>query len=290
MKQIYIFLVISLFSGKLCAQTLEFPLDTNMVTVDGIMQPSEWSNAETVMIGVNTVDNIQVMYKHDNTAMHFAFTGKLESANMLFPEVLIDPQNIGGSSWSIGQWWFHVSATDCENDTAYGMYSNCMAVQPDWEGAPNFTPGNPMTDTVEISIPFSKIGFDPATMDTMGMVMMVTNTSTAFHTYPGTADKDVPDTWTKATFSKVPAAIPNNKGKKSNHSIYPNPAGDILYISGMRGDAVASVIDMQGNIFAHQRSVSASSKISVRELPPGIYIIEVIEERSEVYRKLFAKQ
>ncbi len=106
------------------AQHIEFPLDMAVVTIDGVLQQPEWKNAKKTTIGVNATDSVQVLYKHDNNAMYFAFTGKLESAMALFPEVLTDGENKGGANWVSGQWWFHVSATDCENNGGYGVYTN----------------------------------------------------------------------------------------------------------------------------------------------------------------------
>lgn len=196
-------LVCTMFlAGNLCAQAIHFPLDAAPVTIDGVMNTSEWTNANSIGIPVSATDTVRVKFKHDGMAMYFAFYGKLQTANALFPEVLTDGANVGGSSWVAGQWWLHVSATDCENQGGYGIYNNCKTVQPDWEGAPNFIMTGPPTDTVEMRVPFSKVGFDPATMESMGMMMLVTNTATIFQGYPAAADRNMPATWGKATFGK----------------------------------------------------------------------------------------
>lgn len=280
----YFTLLLLLFIVNTNAQHIEFPLDTNVVTIDGVMNPSEWDKAETIMIGVNTADDVQVKFKHDNTAMYFAFSGKLESANALFPEVLMDPMNVGGSSWSVGQWWFHVSATDCENDTTYGSYSNCMATQPGWTAEPNFSAGAPMTDTVEIRIPFSKVGFSIATMDTIGMVMMVTNTATAFHTYPGSADKDVPSTWMKATFSEYHVAI-NDVILHPSINIYPNPARDVIYITGAVINSTVAIADLTGRILLKDLVRAKDHSISVGDLPKGTYLLTISDSKGHNYQK-----
>lgn len=269
------------------AQSIEFPLDTNAVTIDGVMSASEWDAAETIQINVNTTDKVGVKFKHDNTAMYFAFYGKLESANALFPEVLIDPQNIGGNSWSVGQWWFHVSATDCENDTTYGSYSNCMTVQPDWEGAPNFSAGAPMTDTVEIRIPFSKVGFNTMTMDTMGMVLMVTNTLSAFHTYPSSADKDVPSTWMKATFSKYHVHIADLEGPELK--LYPNPVKNKLHLDGVKRGQVMTISDLRGRVVLSKVVTGDKEQLDVAQLAPGTYALKVEEGRDRISESLFSK-
>lgn len=288
-SKLFPFIIAFFFHSILTAQPIEFPLDTNIVTIDGVLNNSEWQNAETIMIGVNTTDNVQVMFKHDNTAIYFAFSGKLESANALFPEVLIDPQNVGGSSWSVGQWWFHVSATDCENDTAYGKYSNCMATQPDWEGAPNFTAGAPMTDTVEIRIPFSKVGFNPATMDTMGIVMMVSNTATIFRTYPTGSDKDVPNKWAKATFSKYYASV-SNAQKMEEIKLFPNPAKNYIYLSGLEKGNVIQVYDMVGRMV--ETIIADESYISLQlgKYLSGVYTMLIKDNENKTSQHKIIKQ
>lgn len=286
MRRNLIILVV-LFATSVSAQHIEFPLDTNSVTIDGDITAAEWQNAETILINVNTAETVSVMFKHDGNAMYFAFSGKLESANSLFPEVLADPKNTGGSAWSNGQWWFHVSATDCEDSTGYGIYNNCMAVQPDWLGAPNFTVGPPATDSVEIRIPFSKVGFDPVLMDTMGIVMMVTNTATAYHLYPTSADKNTPDTWAKATFSKFYAGI-NAIQDKKGPDIYPNPVTDVLHVDMHDTDAKLAITDMFGRILYSQNG-SGKAAIPVSSYSPGIYTIS-IETKHHRYNKLFTRQ
>lgn len=275
-------------TSSLQAQHIEFPLDTNTVTIDGVMNASEWQNAETILINVNTAETVQVMFKHDNNAMYFAYSGKLESANALFPEVLLDPQNIGGNSWSNGQWWFHVSATDCEDSTNYGIYNNCMAVQPDWQGAPNFTMGAPMTDTVEIRIPFSKVGFSTATMDTMGISMMVTNTVSAYHLYPTTADRNMPNTWAKATFSKVYAGI-SSLQEKPLPIIFPNPVKNELHVDMRNATGDMTITDITGAVQYHSDDIKGRITIPVAHLAAGTYLVHIMSEQSQ-FTKLFIKQ
>jgi len=275
MKTITLFLGLILLTISSTAQHIEFPLDTNKVTVDGVLQASEWANAQTVMIGINTADNVQVMFKHDGTAMYLAYSGKLESANSLFPEVLTDAGNLGGNAWVSGQWWLHVSATDCENDGAYGVYTNCMATQPGWEGAPNFAPGPPMTDTVEIRIPFAKVGFNPATMDTMGISFMVTNTANIFRLYPTGADKDVPATWAKATFSKAFAGVDKYRLNR-DICIYPNPVSNILYVKGAVAGSTLYLKDITGRVVGTKAVSGGNDMMQLSEYAPGVYIVEIL--------------
>lgn len=277
-----------LLASPLFAQHLHFPLDASPVTIDGVMNASEWANANSIVIPVNGTDNVQVKFKHDNTAMYFAFYGKLESANALFPEVLTDAANAGGSAWQAGQWWLHVSATDCEHNGAYGVYDNCKAVQPDWTGAPNFDMTPPNTDTVEIRIPFGKIGFNTANMDTMGMALMVTNTATIFKTYPASSDRNVPSTWAKATFGKFASGIINTVTSASI-KLYPNPAGNVINISGLPLQSIVSIRDITGRIFYKTIASDTSLSIPVDAYPKGIYLVHVSDKQQVICRKQFLK-
>lgn len=273
MKFIYACLL-GCLSLPVAAQHIVFPLDTNSITIDGVLQTQEWQHAAVAALTINATDTVYVRYKHDNLAMHFAFTGKLESANALFPEVLTDGTNAGGTSWVNGQWWFHVSATDCDNNGGYGVYNNCQATQPDWKGGPNFTQGMPITDTVEISIPFAKVGFNLTTMDTMGIAFLVTNTATIFKLFPTTADRNQPATWTKAIFSKVPANV-GVSTIAEEIVMYPNPAKEGFYINGLTAGATVKIIDIMGKVCAEAVANKTTQFVSMEGLVTGIYIVEV---------------
>lgn len=287
LRTAFLFITFAL-TTTISAQPIIFPLDTNAVTIDGILNLSEWQYAETATIVVNSTDNVEVKYKHDGTAMYFAFSGKLESANVLFPEILTDAQNLGGSYWSPGQWWLHVSATDCENNGSYGVYNDCKATQPGWEGTPNFISGLPNTDTVELRIPFSKIGFNPATMDTMGIAMMVTNTATIFKLNSTGANKDAPASWSKAVFSKFYADISKVR-EESNIKFYPNPVNDVLHLSGVTKGATISISDMAGRVLFKEHAKETTMDIAVSYLVHGIYTVRVINANGLVNTMLFTK-
>lgn len=268
------------------AQHIVFPLDTNSIITDGVLHTQEWQHAAIAAIAVSGTDTVYVRYQHDNMAMHFAFTGRLESANALFPEVLTDGANVGGANWVNGQWWFHVSAADCDNSGGYGVYNNCLATQPDWKGGPNFTPGMPITDTVEITIPFAKAGFNTATMDTMGIAFLVTNTATIFKLFPTAADRNQPATWAKAMFSKVPANI-GVPTYAEEIVLCPNPAREQLYIDGLTIGSPVNITDATGRLCAAIVATEPKQMISLHAWSSGIYIIEVANAAGvKQYRKI----
>src|SRR5215217_7344287 len=90
------------------AQNSIIPFDTAIIAIDGVMQPEEWAIAQKIYIRTSSKDSIQIRMKHDGSAFYFAFSGKLGSANMSFPEILFDPRLQRTSKWIRGQWWFHI--------------------------------------------------------------------------------------------------------------------------------------------------------------------------------------
>lgn len=263
-----------LFAVIVNAQTIIIPLDTNSVTIDGSMNVSEWQHARASTIKINVNDSIAVYYKYYQGSIYIAFTGKLESANSLFPEILIDVKNKRGVGWVNDQWWLHVSATDCEHNGAYGIYDNCKVIQPGWEAAPNFSSGNPITDTVEIKVPFAKVGFDINTMDTIGLAFVATNTATVFKLFPQTADRNKPETWAKAIFSKTMTNVKMSKGMDML-KLYPNPVKTELFLNGLvAGDKVV-LYDAIGRTLQRLVVNEKVLSINMEDLIKGTYFIEV---------------
>jgi hypothetical protein len=256
------------------SQVLVFPYDTSTVNVDGVISPAEWQYAAMARIPANGTDTVTVFFKHDTNGMFFAFIGKLESANALFPEVLVDPQHLRTNTWVPGQWWFHVSATDCENDGAYGVYTNCLLTQPGWTGAPNMATGMPYTDTIEISIPFNKVGYNILTADTVGIAMMVTNTATIYKMYPGTADRNVPATWAQAVFSSVQASVKDGLASRVNVHIAPNPATDRLAVTCEKGFTY-EIYELAGKLVRKGLGNAGKTTVNVSDLAPSVYMLRL---------------
>ena len=260
------------------AQVLHIPYDATSVTVDGTLHATEWQVAQRLFIRNGMGDSIAIQLKHDGNNLHVAFIGNLESANALFPEVLIDPQLSRSNTWMAGQWWLHVSATDCEhNGGAYGVYDNCRLVQPDWEGAPNFVSGAPFTDTVEMKIPFIKIAFDPSVQDTMGLAFVATNTFSAWHIWPGSADRNVPATWSMAVISRPAAAVGGSAGSDAM-KVFPNPAREVVTIESPSNDGSERSFQLRevtGRLCYAAVSRAVRVEIPTAELPAGLYIVTV---------------
>ncbi len=254
-------------------------LTEDSIQIDGLLNEQSWAFADQVWI-VNGNDSIKVRSLYNNANLYFAFTGKLESANVLFPEILIDADNQRATTWQTNDWWFHVSATDCENKGAYGVYNNCLLVQPGWRGVPNFNPGMPMTDTVEIAIPLSKLETTIQAGNTINISVLVTNTFSTYKHWPATADRNKPSTWGTLSFvfqtglepiqlEKHPFRVIHNQGNEIS-ILFPSSAKQSATFMDYSGRVIQTITETNSNI------------ITFKHLQPGIYLMKT-ETGSQAY-------
>jgi len=150
--------VLLLTAGFLHSQDICIPIGSTPL-VDGTAQADEWSDADSVRISADGVYDTQVKFKHDGSSLHISYNSYsgLFVPGTGFPEVYFDIENDDSDNWSSDDWWFHVSATDCESMGQEQVYDECEADHDDWSAEPNFN----MTievNFVEIEIPFSKLG------------------------------------------------------------------------------------------------------------------------------------
>jgi len=245
----------------------------SLVVIDGVASPMEWGDADSVLVTISSGVEVTVKFKHDGSNFNFVFMGNLESFNIRFPEILFDIDNDKSMSW-MNDWWFHVSATDCESNTAANDYSNCNAVQPDWTAESNFNTGAPITDTVEIQIPFSKVGFTSTQTDTIGITFDVTNTFNAWNYWPPAASNTDPSSWGNAII-EFPTGV-KEFGATNSFSIYPNPVEEtfkINYTDRFPGDAILRIFDFMGKEIKSV-VVKEDESIYSGDLTAGMYILE----------------
>ncbi len=248
--------------------------------IDGVDSETEWAEAVEVTIEVTPTAYTKVRALHHQDTLYVAFADNLESMNFRFPELIIDPQNMKSTNWAANQWWFHVSLTDCEYMGAPGVYDNCLTVQPDWQAVPNFAPGPPVTDFVEIAIPFSKLGIEET--DTIGISFLVTNTGNVWNYWPDNAALVNPSTWATAIFGGGPTPTGNVVNNQLTTSVFPNPGRGTFYLStdGTERDLRIEIYAMDGKLL-HQYKfrVAAGQQVYPLEtegmvLVPGAYLIK----------------
>jgi uncharacterized protein (TIGR02145 family) len=68
--------------------------------------------------------------------------------------------------------------------------------------------------------------------------------------------------------------------------LYPNPAKDVINISGILTRTIASIYDINGKLVISKEISSTESEISVSELISGMYVIK-LQEDNQVYVKRF---
>ncbi|MDH4158432.1 MAG: hypothetical protein OEW00_14270, partial [candidate division Zixibacteria bacterium] len=174
---------------------LEIPYGSSVV-VDGNIVSDEWGDAAVRQFQVGSLIVVTVMAKHDGANLLVAYNYQfVQQEYLCVPEVLIDTENDKSENWMSDDWWFHVSATDCDANGTYNVWNGCSVVQPDWEGVPNFemVPEPPRLDTFEVRIPFTKIGVTVG--DTIGLALRAECVSSIYGYWPAGATIESPATW-----------------------------------------------------------------------------------------------
>jgi len=247
--------------------------------IDGNFNGLEWRDADEVSISIQGGNNeIDVLFMRDSLNLCFAFLGHLQSSFVRFPEILIDVNNDQTDNWDDNDWWFHVSATDCEFRGTYGKYDSCMEVRNIWTGIPNMVMGGPQVDTIEISIPLELLSLSQN--DTFGIAFVVTNTATIWELWPAGADIHTPSGWATAVITSCgPSGI--QKPFNDPLEVFPNPASDLLTVQTpdfLDIDEVSmTVVDDLGRSFQLPMSSALGTiTINTSTLKPGFYHFTIV--------------
>jgi hypothetical protein len=260
---VYLFLASSAF----CQDTVFIPFATS-ATIDGMESPLEWSTASKRTIQQAPGRTTTVSMQHDGSTLFVRFEGNLASSIIRFPEVLIDVNNDKSTSWDSNDWWFHVSATDCESNGTPADYSNCEAVRPTWKAEPNMSMSGQTIDTIEIAIPFNLIGVTKLPHH-LGLALEVTNTATEWEYWPVDAQIANPSSWGEALLLPQAASV-NRRVAAQNH---------VRWISSHAfnvpqfypGDNVA-IVDALGKE-RRMDAVTPGGDVDVSALAPGVYFV-----------------
>jgi hypothetical protein len=76
-------------------------------------------------------------------------------------------------------------------------------------------------------------------------------------------------------------------GKQSNINVYPNPAGKLLYFSGLPGKATAEIYDIRSKLIKSKQL--NTNQIDISSLAKGLYFIKLSTKEGSVVRK-FVKE
>jgi hypothetical protein len=123
----YFSILLFLLVPSMCfTETIGIDYDTdNPIIIDGVITNGEMHKCQFVVIQSADGSPATVYFKHNFEGFYFAFVGLRNLPYYRFPEVLLDLNNDKSADWQTDDWWFHVSATDCENQGEWGDYSVC---------------------------------------------------------------------------------------------------------------------------------------------------------------------
>ncbi len=266
---------LSFYNFKLKAQAIICIPYGIPAVMDGQITAGEWADADSIQIALNATQNVTVKFKHDSLNLYLVYRNYLESA-FRFPEIVLDVNNDKSTAWQNDDWWFHVSATDCESNGTPSVYTNCLAVQQDWEGVPNMAQGPPITDTIEMRISLAKVGINLSMNPVIGLAFDVSNTVTVW-SWPLNANINNPYTWATAVFCVATADISQAELIPTIFG-YPNPANSDFHIrlSKNYADATLVLSNTLGEII-HQFKLNSKSEIlfSRDRLSNGVYVVQL---------------
>ncbi|MCB0482603.1 MAG: T9SS type A sorting domain-containing protein, partial [Flavobacteriales bacterium] len=77
---------------------------------------------------------------------------------------------------------------------------------------------------------------------------------------------------------------------KSNISIYPNPVSDKVFISSQNFPLSTSIFNSQGVLLTHQELTQGDASIYLAALPPGIYVLRILNKNEETQTFKLIKQ
>lgn len=169
------------------------------ITVDGSVSAGEWDDAAPFAFRVRPDWTTTVRLKHDGEALSVLFTEfqpPSSPPHIVFPELALRVGDQPSQDWTLDDWWFHVSLTDCAAQGAHDDFAGCVPEATGW-AANNFEHG--VIDAVEIRIEFATLGIDATRPQNLGVLLRLSDTQGYARHWPKEADLEVPATWAEAT-------------------------------------------------------------------------------------------
>src|SRR5258708_25469690 len=101
---LYLLGTIAVVAAALPAYNAPLQIPTGRaIQVDGIISPGEWDDAGSVNIQVEPEWEVTALYKHDPEHLNLAFRNTRHGTVRLYPEVMIESQNLKSDAWRPGQ-------------------------------------------------------------------------------------------------------------------------------------------------------------------------------------------
>ena len=169
------------------------------ITVDGKPTPGEWADADSLAIETAPGWRVDVRFKHDGSALLFAFANLASARRDAFryPEIVLDVANDGGPMMGNDDFWFHASFRDCWSSAGVNDYKSCVPEAAGWS-ANNYASQDAAPEIIEIAIPFAKLALAPDSRE-IGLAFDVTDTMETWSFWPAGAQLAIPATWGHAT-------------------------------------------------------------------------------------------
>ncbi len=184
------------------AEPLRIPFGVAPV-VDGAFTTAEWRDAVTVeFVAAAGAVHVRVHLVHDVTRLYVAFEYvENPGGELVIPEILVDPDNAKASAWQADDWWFHVSAQDCDAQGAYDDYSrsHCGITRALWAGMPNFAPDphSVPLPAIEVQIPLAMVPLSTGAAFGLSLTVNAWPSDTRGY-WPDAAEIRSPATWGEA--------------------------------------------------------------------------------------------
>jgi hypothetical protein len=95
---------------------------------------------------------------------------------------------------------------------------------------------------------------------------------------------------TASLFQVVDECLGINESGRESAIIWPNPAADLLFISGPLLNGQISIYDEIGRLLLSTKSTGEVTSVNVSDWPNGIYFIELVTKNKKAQRTSFIKQ
>jgi hypothetical protein len=102
-------------------------------------------------------------------------------------------------------------------------------------------------------------------------------------------DVDVVENFYKMGFN-APLAVTGNNDKNESLTIYPNPAQTVLHIENSELHTHINIYNTSGQLLMHEELKAAKSTVQIAELPIGLYLLQLQDDRGEFHCKRFVKE
>jgi hypothetical protein len=185
------------------AEPLQIPFGVAPV-VDGVFDAVEWGGAAKIeFVAAAGAVHVRIHLIHDGNRLYVAFEYvENPGGQLVIPEILLDPNDGKVATWQADDWWFHVSAQDCDAQGGVDNYTRCGITRPLWSGMPNFAP-DPYSvplPAIEVQIPLSMVPLSTGVV--FGLSLTVNSWPGDTRGYwPEGAKIESPATWGEAILS-----------------------------------------------------------------------------------------